>query len=68
MQSDAKHQQHHANFRQLAGQRHIGNKTRRARPDNHPGQQITQQGRQAQAGGGKAQNQGQAKAGGKGGD
>ena len=63
MQPYAKHQQHHADLRQLACQGRIGDKTRSERADGHPRQQIPHQGWQPQTGGQKAQHQRQAQGG-----
>ena len=63
MQANAKHQQHHANFGQLAGYLGIGNKTRGKRTNQNAGQQIADQRWQFQAIRQQAKQQGQAKTG-----
>lgn len=68
MQADAEHQQHHPDLGQLAGQLHVGDEARRARPDHHAGQQVAHQGRHAQARRGQAQHEGQPETGGQEGD
>jgi len=68
VQAHAKHQQHHANFRQLRGNVHIGHKTRRGRANHNAGQQVAHQGWQAQLFGEEAKHQRPAKSGSDGGD
>ena len=50
VQADAEHQQDDADFRQLARQRLVTDEPRRERPDRHAGQQVADEGRQAQLG------------------
>jgi hypothetical protein len=47
LQADAEHQQDDADFCQLLGQRCVGDKARRVRPDERAGQQIADDRRQA---------------------
>ena len=68
MQTNAKHQQHHANFSQLAGDLRVGHEPRSEWPDEHPGQQIAHQRGQLQTDGKKAKNQGEPEARGDGAD
>jgi hypothetical protein len=48
MQADPEHQQHHADFCQLARQRGIGHETGRGRADQHAGGEVAHQRGQAQ--------------------
>ena len=68
MQADAEHQQHDADFGQLSGQVDIGDEAGCRRADHHPGQQVADQWRHAQAGGDEAEDQRQPEGGGDGGD
>ena len=68
MQADAEHQQHDADFRQLAGQADIGDEARCGRTDQHAGGQVADQRRQAQFEGDHAENEAEAEGGGDGGD
>ena len=64
MQADAEHQQHYADFSELAGKLLVGDKARRGRADDDAGNQVTDENRQLQARGDEAHNQRQSQAGG----
>jgi len=68
VQADTEHQQHHADFGELRGEVHIGDKTGRRRPDQDAGHEIADQGRQLDPFGDEAEYQRRTEAGGKGGD
>ncbi len=68
MQSDAEHQQDHADFRQLPGQRLIGDEPRRVGTDHQSRQQITHQRRYPQPRRDRAEQKGKADADDDGGD
>jgi hypothetical protein len=63
MQAHPEHQQHHANFGQLAGHGGIGHETRGKRANHHARQQITHQRRQPHTRCQKTQHQRQAQRG-----
>lgn len=48
MQADAEHQQDDADFGQLAGETGVGDEAGRKRPEHHAGQQVADDGRDAQ--------------------
>ena len=54
MQTDAEHQQHHADLGELARQLGVGDEARRGGTNDDAGDQVTDQRRQLQAGGDKA--------------
>ena len=66
MQTDAEHQQHDADFGELARQFDVGNKAGRGGTDDDAGDQVADQRRQLQASGEKADDQAQAPSGGNG--
>ena len=68
MQSDAKHQQDYAQFRQLRRQFGICDKTRRKGPCQHARQQIAYKGRNTQFIGNHAENKSEHKSTNNGGD
>ena len=68
MQADAEHQQDHADFRQLGGERLVGDEARRERPHRDTRQQIADQGRNPQAMRKRAEHESQHEAGDDGGD
>jgi hypothetical protein len=47
LQADAEHQQDDADFGQLLGQRRVGDEARRMRSDERTGQEIADDGREA---------------------
>ena len=57
LQAHAEHQQDDADLRELLGQRRVGDEARRVRPDEHPGEQVADDGREAETLGEIAQNQ-----------
>ncbi len=59
MQADAEHQQDDADLGQLVGEALVGDEARREGPDQHAGQQIADQRRDAQAVGERAEDEGQ---------
>ena len=68
MQADAEHQQHDADFRELRGGVEVGDEARCRRADDDAGDKVADQGRQLDAFGDEAEDQGDAEAGGQGGD
>jgi len=62
MQADAEHQQDHADLGELACQRLISNEDGRRRADQHPGDKVTDQRRQAKTVSERAKQPGSASA------
>ena len=62
MQADAEHQQDDADLGQLAGQRLIRDESRRIGPERYAGEQIADEGRDADALCDGAENEGEAEA------
>ena len=62
MQPDPEHQQDHADLGELRRQPRVGDEAGRKGADQYPGEQIAQNGGQAQARGDQAENEGEAEA------
>ena len=68
MQPDAEHQQDDADFGQLQRQMLVGDEARRVRSDQHAGDQVADQRRDAEPVGERAEDEGQPETGNDGGD
>jgi len=68
METDAQHQQHHADLGELPGEVDVGDEARRRRPDHDASQQVADERREFEARRAVAEHQGQPEAGGNRGD
>jgi hypothetical protein len=67
VQTDAEHQQHHADLGEFAGNLDVRDEPRGRRANQHPGQQIADQRRNSEPDGEEAEHESEAQTGGHGG-